>query len=260
MDEAALLYFGLSEDYKPDRLLKTLKFQGRLLLQDADMTLTTMTGLALAHLAASDAPGMDTMLIRLSSLSHTSMPPIQSTLQALSSSTSLTSAYFSHLQTLQHSLSLSTTQEDSSLLTLASFFKVHILLLVHGKDEAVLVIEEGRVPVVCLERFGECYGVLVSEEWSCMEGRELQERMSCVPNRVLQAKVNPFPIALEDPKDRLIQINSLLITALLPYLPPGISVPPSTARLLIEASELCDALGVDRSAYEGLVEVINATK
>ena len=255
-----MLYFDLSESYKPDRLLKTLKFQGRLVLKDAEMTLTTMTGLALAHLAASDTPGIDTMLIRLSSLSHPSLHPIHSTLQALSSSTSLPSAYLSHLQTLQHSLSLSATQEDSNLLTLASFFKVHILLLVHGKDEALLALEEGCVPVVCLERFGEGYAVLVSEEWSRMEGRELQERMGFVPNRVLQAKVNPFPIALEDPKDRLIQINSLLIAALLPSLPSGLSVPPSTVRLLVEAGELCDALGVDRSAYEGLVKVINAKK
>jgi hypothetical protein len=260
MEEASLLYFDLSESYKPDKLLKTLKFQGRLLLQDVEMTLPTMTGLALAQLAASDAPGIDTMLIRLSSLSHPSLSLIYSTLQALSNSTSLPAAYLSHLQTLQHSLSLSATQEDSNLLTLASFFKVHILLLVHGKDEAVLALEEGCMPVVCLERFGECYGVLVSEEWGRMEGRELQERMSCVSNRVLQAKVNPFPIALEDPKDRLIQINSLLITALLPSLPPGLSVPPTTARLLVEASELCEALGVDRSAYEGLVKVINAKK
>lgn len=114
--------------------------------------------------------------------------------------------------------------------------------------------------MVCLERFGDYYGALVSESWSQIEGQELRERLATIPIRELQAKVSPFPLASDDPKNRLIQVNSQLITALLPFLPPGLAVTSSTAALLIEASELATALGVEGSAYADLAKLIAARK
>jgi len=254
---ASLLYFDLCENYKPDQTLKTLGFRGRLLLEDQEMTAIRMTGLAIAQLVACDTPGVGSVLACLSS--H---PALLSALQSLSKSLALPTSYFTDFQALGQSLSLSPADEDSTLLSLSAFLQVNMLLLVHGKDgvEALLVLEGGCAPVVCLERFGDYYGALVSESWSQIEGQELRERLATIPIRELQAKVSPFPLASDDPKNRLIQVSSQLITALLPFLPPGLAVTSSTAALLIEASELATALGVEGSAYADLAKLIAARK
>lgn len=255
--EASLLYFDLSENFKPDRTLQTLEFQGRLVLEDQERTAIRVTGLAIAQLAACDTPGIAAVLNCLSP--H---PALLTTLQSIAESLSLPSSYFLHFQALGQSLSLSATEEDATFLGLSSFLQVHILLLEHGKEgtEALLALDKGCAPVVCLERFGDSYSVLVGESWTRMTEKELKARLRTIPTRELQAKVNPFPLASDDPKSRLIQVNSELITDLLPFLCPGLLVPPSTAALLIEASELATELGVDGSAYAALAKVIAAKK
>lgn len=265
MSDETLVFYELCDHYAPDRELKTLGFEGRLVLEKRSMTLGEAVGVSIAQLFASMAQGIDRLLANLTEKADQSAAVARLTakFKNLMEIVSLPESFFIDLQSLERELRLETEAEERSMDLLSEFFQVHILVLKHEKGgiSGLVSISPDCVSTLCLEQFDEYYGVLVSEAWESMNPETLRNRLRTTPYNVIEKdQGKAFTGSRENLKERLYELNVQIVATLVPMLPQGLQGSDSLLMMMEEAGRLSNALGRKSDCYTQLTQMPFTTK